>query len=82
MPKKSISSQTNAQPGSNVVTADFWFVNKKTEKKIKVKSQVKSSKVSVKNILNIKIFEVKDYQSEKKMPKKFKGENSKAVEAR
>jgi hypothetical protein len=38
--------------------------------------------VSVKNILNIKIFEVKDYQSEKKMPKKFKGENSKAVEAR
>ena len=33
--EKGISSWTNAQPGSYVVTADFWFVNKKTEKKSK-----------------------------------------------
>ena len=37
--EKSISSWTNAQPGSNVVTADFWFVNKKTKKQKKNQSE-------------------------------------------
>ena len=78
MSKKDIIHWTNAHAGNDVVTADFWFVNRS---QIKVKTENQWEKCQ-------KYLEREDFQSQrltkrkKRMPKKFKGENSKAVEAR